>query len=232
MDNENSIEEILNNSKPIVDIGSIWDGVDDYDFEKDVKYRSSGINKETFEQEILIWCEGFKLLPKYNKESYIQEMSQMEMSLQSDNFFNFEDLVIMYSAQVAYRNRLTAMKGIVNAHYEIYTQAYKSLEKQAFKLFSKAGGTIDDRKADAAHMVAPFYRLSTQAKSMLEHINEMISNVEFAATQLSRLLREREILSRVNGSIDREGQNAKLNTDYRSPIRKPRIIDEDGYETV
>lgn len=223
------IEEdiVLNDSKKIQPFGSVWEETSDYDFLSDTKNRLNGVNKDTFEDEVQAWSDGFKMLPRYNREKYQQEISEMEMHFQSDMNFSFEILAEIYSTQVSYRNRLTAMKSIVNANYEIYNQAYKSLDKQAFKLFSKAGGSVDDRRADAAHVVAPFLRLSAQAKSMLDQIEDMISNVEFAAFQLSRLLREKEALAKINSSFEREGQNSKFNSEF-----KPKPIgtkDEDGF---
>lgn len=208
---------------------NIWED-EEYDFIGDTKKRLTGISKETFEDEVQAWTDGFKLLPHYNRLSYQEELSEMELSVQSDTNFSFEELSILYSTQVAYRNRLTSMKNIVNAHYEIYNQAYKSLDKQAFKLFSKSGGSVDDRRADAAHVVAPFLRLVSQAKIMLDQIEEKIATVEFASFQLSRLLREREALSKINTSYDREGQHNRLNDYHSRP--KYKHVDEDGFEQI
>jgi len=223
---------VLVDSKVVTPVGNVWSEASEYDFLNDTKKRLSGVNKDTFEEEVQAWSDGFKMLPKYDTKKYQEEISEMEMHFQSDSNFSFDTLVVLYSTQVSYRNRLTAMKSIVNANYEIYNQAYKSLDKQAFKLFSKAGGSVDDRRADAAHVVAPFLRLSTQAKSMLDQIEEMISNIEFAAFQLSRLLREREALAKINTSFEREGQHTRLHTDYQSRIRPTRKSDDDGFEQL
>lgn len=231
---ENDTDANLVNSK-LVSVPNIWDDSSDYELIEDIKKRLGGINKESFEEEILAWSTGFNMLPKYNKDVYLDEMSQMQMSFQSENDFSFETLSALYSTQVSYRSRLTEMKNIVNSHYELYNQAYKSLDKQAFKLFSKAGGSVDDRKADAAHVVAPFLRLSSKAKSLLDQIEEMISSVEFAAFQLSRLLREREALSRINPRIDTEGQHVKNHTGYQSRVRKSPSSnneDDDGFQRL
>lgn len=228
-DDENTI---LVNSKIVHPVGNIWEETFNYDFVNDTKNRLNGVNKDTFEDEVKAWSEGFKMLPKYDREKYQDEISQMEMHFQSDNNFSFDTLAVLYSTQVSYRNRLTAMKNIVNANYEIYNQAYKSLDKQAFKLFTKAGGSVDDRRADAAHVVAPFLRLSTQAKTMLDQIEAMISNIEFAAFQLSRLLREKEALAKINTSFEREGQHTRLHRDSQSRIRQTRASDEDGFEEI
>lgn len=229
---EDDANTILVNSKIVYPVGNIWEETFNYDFVNDTKNRLNGVNKDTFEDEVKAWSEGFKMLPKYDREKYQDEMSQMEMHFQSDNNFSFDTLAVLYSTQVSYRNRLTAMKNIVNANYEIYNQAYKSLDKQAFKLFTKAGGSVDDRRADAAHVVAPFLRLATQAKAMLDQIEEMISNIEFAAFQLSRLLREREALAKINTSFEREGQHVRLHRDSQSRIRQTRASDEDGFEEI
>lgn len=235
MDNVGFVEEEeaspLVNSKVMLP-SNVWEEASDYDFLNDTRKRLNGVNKDTFEEEVQAWSDGFKMLPKYDRKKYQEEISEMEMHFQSDSNFSFDTLVVLYSTQVSYRNRLTAMKSVVNANYEIYNQAYKSLDKQAFKLFSKAGGSVDDRRADAAHVVAPFLRLSTQSKAMLDQIEEMISNIEFAAFQLSRLLREREALAKINTSFEREGQHTKLHTDFQSRIRPTRTSDDDGFEQL
>lgn len=227
MNNEIETEEDfeLNNSNPIATLpGSVWDETARHDFVADTKSRFGGVDKQTFESEVQAWSDGFQRLPSYNREAYAQEIMAMEVHFQSANTFEFDILAEMYSSQVANRNRLAAMKNIVNAHHEIYNQAYKSLDKQAFRLFSKAGGSVDDRRADAAHVVAPFLRLVAQAKELLDQIEEAIANVEFASTQLSRLLREREALAKINPGYDREGQHSKLHSGKR--------VDEDGYQEV
>jgi hypothetical protein len=230
------IEEEQTESPTIAHIGdskklaqsSVWDDAS-YDFVSDAKKRFVGITKEAYEEEVEAWTEGFKYLPKFNRDVFYDELNNMEMDIQSENNFSFEKLSVMYSTQVAYRNRLTTMKGVVNAHYEIYNQAYKSLDKQAFKLFSKGGGSVDDRRADAAHLVAPFLRLVTQTGVLLDLINEKISNVEFAAFQLTRLLREREALSRINNTYDKEGQYNRFHDTPRTRIKE---LDEDGFEKL
>lgn len=227
MNNEIETEEDfeLSNSIPIATItGSVWDETARHDFVEDTKSRFGGVDKQTFEAEVQAWSDGFKRLPQYDRNAYTREIMDMEMHFQSDNTFDFDTLAEMYSSQVANRSRLAAMKNIVNAHHEIYNQAYKSLDKQAFRLFSKAGGSVDDRRADAAHVVAPFLRLVSQAKELLDQVEEAIAGIEFAATQLSRLLREREALAKINPGYDREGQHSKLHSQKR--------VDEDGYEEV
>jgi iron-sulfur cluster repair protein YtfE (RIC family) len=239
MDNIGFIEEEpemlpLENSQPVATlvIGNVWAETAHYDFVAETKRRINGVTKESFADEVQAWSEGFKLLPVYNRESYKTEIASMKMEFQSDNNFSFEKLAILYSTQVAYRDRLTTMKSIVNAHHEIYNQAYKSLDKQAFKLFSKAGGLLDDKKADSAHVVAPFLRLVSQAKEMLDQIVEKIESIEFSAFQLSRMLREKEALTKINSSYDREGQHAKWNSETTSHIRHPRQKDSDGFEEL
>lgn len=238
MDNIGFIEEEpelipLENSQSVATlVGNVWDETSHYDFVSETKKRINGVTKESFADEVQAWSDGFKLLPIYSRESYKQEIASMELDFQSVNNFSFEKLAILYSTQVAYRNRLTAMKSIVNAHHEIYSQAYKSLDKQAFKLFSKAGGLLDDKKADSAHVVAPFLRLVSQAKEMLDQIVEKIESIEFSAFQLSRMLREKEALAKINPTYDREGQHAKWVSDSNSHIRQTRQKDSDGFEEL
>lgn len=225
--------ELLKNSKPLIaSMSGILNKATGSDFLSETRSRLGGVDKNTFELEVQAWSEAFAILPAYDREVYCMEISEMEIQLQSNSNFSFEALAMLYSSQVAYRNRLTAMKNIVNAHYEIYNQAYKSLDKQAFRLFSKAGGSVDDRRADAAHLVAPFLRLVTHAKIMLDQIEEMISTIEFSAFQLSRLLREREALAKIHGTYDREGQNARLQTEHTRRGRLERKVDEDGFEEI
>lgn len=231
---EDEVEEVdapsvllpMDNSKKVSQ-PSVWGGGNS-DFVSDAKKRFAGITKESYEEEVEAWTESFKYLPTYNRDAFYSELESMQMNIQNDNDFEFEELSILYSTQVAYRNRLTNMKGIVNAHYEIYNQAYKSLDKQAFKLFSKSGGSVDDRRADAAHLVAPFLRLVTQTSVLLDAINEKIATVEFAAFQLTRLLREREALSRINNTYDKEGQYNR----FQNKFKKTKELDEDGFEKL
>jgi len=204
------------------------------DFKSQVSKRLNGITKESFQEDVEIWQMQLQTLPTYNEEKLREEISKWDWAFPSHDDFRFESLYETYSLQVSYRTRLVEIIGQVNAHAEMFTQAHKALEKAAFKVFSKSGGSVDDKKADAAHAVAPFLWGAANSKRFLSYLTEVLEAIEFSAMQLARLLREREALGKINSSYEREGHSQSFKGIQNAQIggRHFRELSDDDEEEL
>jgi hypothetical protein len=105
---------------------------------------------------------------------------------------------------------------VVFAHYEMISQAHKNLREMAIKLST---GTAKDKEANAAFTVHPFVIPMTNSKRLLTYLEQYLKNIEFAASQMDRILREHQALSRINQSFNNEGMSNLFAKD-KTPMNK------------
>lgn len=183
------------------------------DFAKIVEQRKEGITEKTFMEDVHIYQEAINSLPSYDESSFRDEIRQMDFDIPSDEY-EFKELQIIYSRLVAYRFRIVDMCSIVNAHNNMFEKAYKSLCKAAMKLVD---GTAKDKEAYAENRTQPFAIGVMNTESFLKYISDVKEAVEFASTNMSRMLREREALANINTRYRSAGAMAefeKINQDY------------------
>jgi hypothetical protein len=179
---------------------NIWNAID---FEKDARERQKiGITQEEFFEDVKIWDEVIHNLPKYNEEVFMQEIDNMDFNIPK-NEFDFKELQGVYSRLVSLFARLSEMRSNVYSHYETFIQAYKCLKQYSMGFFA---GTAQVKESSAEHLVHRFYQYSIKPKILLAHIDDTIKVVEFAATNMNRILREKEANNKINGVHQYEGQ--------------------------
>ena len=105
------------------------------------------------------------------------------------------------------------MISIVHAHYEMISQAHKTLKEMAVKL---ATGTAVDKNGIATFTVHPILFPATHSKRMLDYLNNVLRNIDFSASQMDRLLREHQALSRINQTANNEGSSSMYSRDHSS----------------
>jgi hypothetical protein len=111
---------------------------------------------------------------------------------------------------------LTEIISVVYAHYEMISQAHKNLREMAIRLST---GTAKDKEANAAFTVHPFVIPMTNSKRLLTYLEHYLKNIEFAASQMDRILREHQALSRINHSFNQEGMSNLFSKD-KTPINR------------
>lgn len=188
----------------------------DPNFAKNLVSRLKGVTEESFAKEVQIWQDAIGLLPFYDEIEIRNEVRQWDISIPSKDDYEFESFSAAYALQVQYRNRLTEIISVVYAHFEMISQAHKNLREMAIKLST---GTAKDKDANAAFTVHPFVIPMTNSKRLLTYLEQYLKNIEFAASQMDRILREHQALSRINQSFNTEGMS-NLYAKDKTPMNK------------
>jgi hypothetical protein len=192
----------------------------DPNFSKDLVSRLKGVTEESFAKEVQNWQDAISVLPFYDEIEIRKEIRQWDIAIPSKDEYEFESFSASYALQVQYRNRLTEIMSVVYAHYEMISQAHKNLREMAIKLST---GTAKDKEASAAFTVHPFVIPMTNSKRLLSYLEHYLKNIEFAATQMDRILREHQALSRINQSFNTEGMSNLYSKD-KTPMNKGNAI--------
>jgi hypothetical protein len=192
----------------------------DPNFSKNLVSRLKGISEESFTDEVQNWQDAISLLPMYDEIAIRTEIRQWDISIPSKDEYAFESFSAAYALQVQYRNRLTEIISVVYAHFEMISQAHKNLREMAIRLST---GTAKDKEANAAFTVHPFVIPMTNSKRLLTYLEQCLKNIEFAASQMDRILREHQALSRINQSFNTEGMS-NLYTKDKTPMNKGNAI--------
>ena len=192
----------------------------DPNFSKDLVSRLRGVTEESFAKEVQIWQDAISLLPFYDEIEIRKEVRQWDISIPSKDDYEFESFSAAYALQVQYRNRLTEIISVIYAHFEMISQAHKNLREMAIKLST---GTAKDKEANAAFTVHPFVIPMTNSKRLLTYLEQYLKNIEFAASQMDRILREHQALSRINQSFNSEGMSNLYSKD-KTPMNKGNAI--------
>ncbi len=192
----------------------------DPNFSKDLVSRLKGVTEESFAKEVQNWQDAISVLPFYDEIEIRNEVRQWDIAIPSKDEYEFESFSASYALQVQYRNRLTEIMSVVYAHYEMISQAHKNLREMAIKLST---GTAKDKEASAAFTVHPFVIPMTNSKRLLTYLEHYLKNIEFAATQMDRILREHQALSRINQSFNTEGMSNLYSKD-KTPMNKGNAI--------
>ncbi len=192
----------------------------DPNFSKDLVSRLKGVTEESFAKEVQNWQDAISVLPFYDEIEIRKEVRQWDIAIPSKDEYEFESFSASYALQVQYRNRLTEIMSVVYAHYEMISQAHKNLREMAIKLST---GTAKDKEASAAFTVHPFVIPMTNSKRLLTYLEHYLKNIEFAATQMDRILREHQALSRINQSFNTEGMSNLYSKD-KTPMNKGNAI--------
>jgi len=174
----------------------------DPEFTKEIVSRLKGITEEGFANEVMLWQHHISVLPVYDEIVIRKEIRSWNLDIPIKDNFNIESFAQAYALQVQYRNRLTEIISIVYAHHEILSQACKCLKEMALKLSS---GTAKDKDATAGFTVHPFVAPMTHAKRLNVYLDSVLKNIDFASSQMDRIIREHQALSRINQTVNNMG---------------------------
>jgi hypothetical protein len=191
---------------------------DDPNLTEIVTSRLKGTTPEGFATEVRNWQKHINVLPVYDEIAIRKEIQNWDYGFPDDDNYEFGSFASVYARQVQYRTRLNYLISIVNAHYEMISQAEKTLKMISIKLCT---GTAKDKESVATYAVHPFTIPATEAKRLLTYLDSVLKNIDFASIQMDRLLREHQALSRINNAFVNEGQSfsyAKGPTPLRTNI--------------
>ena len=174
----------------------------DPNFSKKIIERIKGVTEDGFAKEVDNWQEAIQSLPVYDELDIRKEIKGWNIGIPNKDDFDFDSHAKFYSMQIQYRNRITEIINVVYAHHEMLSQAQKTLKDIAARL---AGGTAVDKNAIATFTVQPFSLACTHARRLLSYLESVLKNIDFAASQMDRMLREHQALARINSNFNSEG---------------------------
>lgn len=199
--------------------------LDDPDFPSIIVERLKGISEKDFAKEVKMWQDHIKYLPQYNEVEVRKEIRTWDISIPVKDDFNIESFAVAYSRQLQYRNRLTELISVVFAHLEMLTHAQKSLREIAIKLSS---GPKHDKDAQATFTTNPLLIHVNQAKRLHTYLESVQKNIEFASSQMDKIIREHQTLSRINQTIN----NLGMSQIYEDSIEKNKYNLRSGDKNI
>jgi hypothetical protein len=188
------------------------------DFTQEIVNRTKGVTEEGFAKEVELWRQSIESLPAYDEIEIRKELRSWHIGIPSKDDFDFQTYALHYSLQIQYRNRLTEIHSVVYAHYEMISQGQKTLKEMAVKL--AAGNNKYDKDAVSAYTVHQFTVAMTHAKKLLIYLEAMLKNIDFAATQMDRMLREHQTLAKINQNFNNEGMSSFISRDRNPFLQK------------
>ena len=154
------------------------------------------------------------MLPQYNEYDIRKEIAQWEFNVPNKDDFDISSHAASYVMQIQYKTRLSEIYSVVFSHFEFLSSAQKNLKEMAVKI--APGSNKHDKDGIASFTVSPFTIASSHAKRLLSYLDSVMKNIDFAASQMDRLMREHQSLSRINQNFHNEGLSALYNKDRPS----------------
>lgn len=179
---------------------------DDPNLSTEMTKRLKGVTEEDYDNEVKMWQDVLRSLPHYDEFAIRKEILHWQIGIPDKDDFNFETHATFYSLQCQYRVRLQEIMAVVNSHHEMLSQATKVLKEISVKLAH--GTTKYDKDALAALSVAKFSMATSNARRLLTYLEAVLKNIEFAAYQMDRMMKDYQFMSRINQSMVNEGMSS------------------------
>lgn len=155
-----------------------------------------------FNEEFMMWQEYLSKLAPYDDGVVREKLDAIDLEDLMPNTKKV-DVYESYYRLVETQKFLYTLHKPVHGRCEMLKDAIKSLRSSARGMFK---GTDKDKEAHSDRMVRNFTAEFSRAKALLSSIVGAIDFVEFAATQASRVIKEREFELRVNSGYAGQGQ--------------------------
>ena len=182
------------------------------------------ITREEFVHKCQEWETQFQRLETYDELIIRAELRQWDLTIPQKECFDLSQIYDAYSRNVNYRTRVAHLIGTVNAHFSTYSYAHKELKEIALGLSERVAKN-QDKAAYAAQLTEVLIRQVSRAKSTLDYLVEMRAAIEHAATNLARLLRERENLAKINQDYNSRGMQSRLANEVKTRPTIPQPVD-------
>lgn len=158
-----------------------------------------------FNEEFMMWQEYLSRLEPYDDDTISEKLREVDLTnlMPPERSNNSANAYQAYYRLVETQRYLYSLQKPVSNRAEMLKEAIKSLRSAARGMFK---GTDKDKEAHSDRMVRNFTAELSRAKCLLSSINASIETVEFAATQASRVIKEKEFELKVNGSYASQGQ--------------------------
>jgi hypothetical protein len=196
-----------NNNENNTDFPTDFNSLINADSEELITKMMSLDANEAFNQEFMMWQELLSRLEPYKDEIIQSELEKIDMdglmpdADKKDIYSSYYRLVethkYLYSLHKPVINRITMLK-----------DAIKQLRSAARAMFK---GTEKDKDAHCDKMVRNFVGELSNATVLINNIDKCIKQVEFAAMQASRVIKEKEFQLKSSGAYTTQGKSNIFN---------------------
>lgn len=157
---------------------------------------------QDFNEDFMIWQEYLSRLESYDEitiENKLREVHNIQLIPEKKSADTYQS----YYHMVEWQRYLYSVHTTVSNRVEMLKDATKTLRSSARGMFK---GTDKDKEAHCDRMVRNFTAELSRAKTLLTGINNTIALIDFAATQASRILKEKEFELKINNPYMQKGQ--------------------------
>lgn len=186
---------------------------DKFEASSTMSTRLGGITKELLEVEVELWEKQLQMLEPLDSVAIKKEIAAWDFSIPKKGL-NFDLVAATYARVVGYKTRVGFLLSDAMDWNETCDSAIDYIKDIAQGAFP---GTAVDKKANAMHVCQPFIHLRNQTKSLVNYLEKVNGSVNFTATHLDLLLKERQSQNKLNFRLGHEGETALAELNSNQP---------------
>lgn len=185
---------------------------------KELLEKSQSYEEKDFIDDFQSMIDHYDKLSPLGIEQIRDEIYNWDFQIDQEVLKEFDEICAMYARFVAYTNRISFILDKINTHFKTLEFIIKNVKEIASQFFK---GTAKEKDSKTSTMLLEINLKYNEIHSLKIFADNIKETLEFNAQQLARILREREAMSRIDGSMQRTGNSANLgrkNTEI--PARK------------
>jgi len=158
----------------------------------DLITRSKEYSEDKFKDDLDELLDSYKKLPSLDIELIREEIDSWDLSIPKDTGIELDEISGAYTKFIEYNNRTNKLLDDSNSH------------NQSLKFIIS---TAKDKESVISAMLLPISQLQNKIDILYDFISNTNKSIEFATSQLARILREREAIGKINNEDYRRGSN-------------------------
>lgn len=187
---------------------------------EDLISRSKQYDEDKFKIDLDNLLNTYNQLKPINPDDVRQEIDSWDLSVPKDTNTDLEEISGAYTRFVEYNIRINKLLDDVNIHNQLLIFIIKTGKELAYQYIE--GKTKADKESVATSILLPISSLQNTVNSLYDFISNTNKSIEFASSQLARILREREALGKINNENYRQGSNAINKNNNRDVVVNTR----------
>lgn len=172
------------------------------DFVEETKIEPNGLTIDSYQKEVREWQDDIRALKTYDESEIRRYLNTCNLNVPSKGD-SYDEVAEAYYRHARMETELVHRLNRVRPHVDYLVHAYNSLKDTAFAV--APGRTVDERKANAAHMASPFLRHYLKAKRLMDFIIDVRKSVEANRYIMQAMAKERETYARIDQNMVAEG---------------------------
>jgi len=171
----------------------------------DLITRSKEYSEDKFKDDLDELLDSYKKLPSLDIELIREEIDSWDLSIPKDTGIELDEISGAYTKFIEYNNRTNKLLDDSNSH----NQSLKFIISTAKELGIQyiPGKYKKDKESVISAMLLPISQLQNKIDILYDFISNTNKSIEFATSQLARILREREAIGKINNEDYRRGSN-------------------------